>query len=101
MLNGAVVKNVVSYDEAYDLYRVLYPNSDKAGKVKLKVWLYYMECRDKGSKRGVTYTDFINLVDTMDFVNLVKTYCIDVSDIGSVDEVIDVLKVNIPDKVTV
>lgn len=98
MLNGALVQNDVSYDEAYDLYRVLYDKSTVVEKVKLKSWLYYMQCRDKGGRKGVTYSDFVTLVDTMKFVELVRTYCIDVTDIGTIDEVVDSLKTAIPDR---
>lgn len=59
-----------------------YPVSDIGERVRLKCWLYYIQSRDSGGKKGLNYELFKEHTSVVDYVEMIKGYLIDCSDVG-------------------
>jgi hypothetical protein len=73
--------------EAKSYYNDLYAFVNDITKVKLKCWLNYCEGRSEGSKVSMTFTNYINRMKLSDYLQLVRTFVVDCSDIGEVEKV--------------
>lgn len=86
MSNAAVASREELLSQFTADFQAEYDKADNETKVKLKCWLYFNEGRAKGGKKGFTFADYDKGMKRVDYLKMVKSYCVDVSDIGGVEQ---------------
>lgn len=86
MLNEINTYNLISLADATSYFNRVYKNSCDDIKIKLKCWLYYSECRSEGNKMTIPFNEYVKMVGLTEYLEYVRKYIVDCSDIGGVDK---------------
>lgn len=84
-------ENLLSLDEAKEYYNAVYGKASDANKIRLKCWLYYCECREKGGKHSIPFDQHRKTLKAVDYLSHVRGRTIDCSDMGGYDKAVDVV----------
>lgn len=85
VLNEISSHNLISLADATSYFNKTYRSSCDDIKIKLKCWLYYSECRAEGNKMTLPFNEYVKVVGLTEYLEYVRKYVIDCSDIGGVD----------------
>jgi hypothetical protein len=82
---------LIPLERAIHEFDQLYNQVNAVAKIKMKCWLYYCQGRASGGKLCVTFDVYDSHMRAVDYIEMVRGLCVDVSDIGGLDNAVIIL----------